>query len=296
MQIVSTEKFSVIEISNKTVVDTPANRAITGSNQTQQQNLPALQHFGVFLDVDEPYTRLLIQKAFQHPSRAPYFRITLGPGKGWESVPLPPHCNFQWSEYERVDWYNGVLLGYHGASSYCIRKGLSRKAQLAHFTRLHVCKYPDSILRGAIPQTVILDCWSVWDEVDNSTMNNNGTPSMTHQNGFADVVVNIGSTSKSGDCSANNRRERLDKCLSEAKKVMDAAEFEYQLGGSNDDESAAPVWILKGSTTNKGVGIYIVHLYEQVLDHCWAEPTIREWYVSKIGSVPESRLHFVFLR
>jgi hypothetical protein len=49
-----------------------------------------------------------------------------------------------------------VLAGKHGASSYCVRKGLSRKAQLAHFTRLYVCKNPDSLLKDAIPKTVIL--------------------------------------------------------------------------------------------------------------------------------------------
>jgi hypothetical protein len=261
MHIVATEKFSVIDIVLSTVIKATSTRV--GDHRSLPEPLV------IFLDIDEPYTRKLILNAFQHPSRASYFQITLGPGKGWDAVPLPSHCQFQWAEYERIDWHNGVLLGRHAASSYFIRKGLSRKAQLAHFTHRHVCKYPNSILRDAIPQTVILDTWSVWDD-DASSM-------MTHESGLADVVVNLGSTSRISDCS-KNQRARLEKCLSQAREVMSAAENEYHLCGS-DDETSAPVWILKGSTTNKGAGIYIVHLFEQVLDHCWTESTIREWFV-----------------
>lgn len=179
-----------------------------------------------------------------------------------DPVPLPSHCAFQWSEYERIDWHGGVLPGKHCASSYCIRKGISRKAQLAHYTHRHVCKNPESILIDAMPQTVVLDCWPVWED----------DAKMTNQGGLADVVVSIGSAG--GDSSTKNRRYRLDQCLAEAKTAMDAAEIEFETGVGG---TSAPIWILKGSTTNKGVGIYIVHLYEQVVDHCWSDSDIREW-------------------
>jgi tubulin---tyrosine ligase len=295
MRIVQTTKFFVIDCSySSTLNDGDATRKSGVSKEQRNEggkeratnayheSLPQAldstttqRRMGIFLDIDEPYTRDLIQKAFRHPTRAPYFHITLGPGVGFEPVPLPPHCQFQWSEYERIDWHNGVLPGRHGASSYCIRKGLSRKAQLAHYTHRHVCKYPNSILREAIPQTVVLDCWSVWDD------DIGGTPKMNHQSGLADVVVSIGSMAHSGDGSAVNRRVKLDTCLSEAKLMMNSAESTYQsrLAANNEGDEPAPVWILKGSTTNKGAGIYIVHLYEQVVDHCWSEPSIREWYV-----------------
>jgi hypothetical protein len=285
MQIISTDKFCVIEVSEISVNDDNGTIRVNQPTKHLQQehehnycltisplNL-TVQRMGIFLDIDEPYTRSLIERAFQHPSRAPYFHITLGPGVGWEPVQLPHHCQFQWSEYERIDWHNGVLHGRYGASSYCIRKGLSRKAQLAHYTHRHICKYPNSILRDAIPETVVLDCWSVWDD-DGYDMN---APSMHHQGGLANVVISNGSMAGNRDSTTINRRVRLDRCLSEARDAMTAAEAKYQASINTEDKASAPVWILKGSTTNKGAGIFIVHLYEQVVDHCWSESSIREW-------------------
>jgi hypothetical protein len=213
----------------------------------------------IFLDIDDPYTLKLIQKAFAHPSRARNFRITLGSGVGMDFVQLPAGCDFQWSEYERIDW-TAVLAGKHAASSYCIRKGLSRKAQLAHYTHRHVCKNPDSILRNAMPHTVVLDTWAVWEE------NGNGAA----KEGLADVLISLGSSGNNV-----NQRKILDQCLVGAKEAMEQAERVFEENA--DAETAAPVWILKGSTTNKGAGIFIVHLYEEVVDICWTESDIREW-------------------
>ena len=216
---------------------------------------------GIFLDIDEPYTRHLIERAFRHPLRSRYFRIILGPGIGTDPVAMPSNCDFQWSEYERIDWHGGVLTGKHCASSYCIRKGISRKAQLAHYTHRHICKNPESILKNAIPPTVVLDCWPVWDD----------DVQMTNQAGLADVVVSMGSLGRE---NVANKRARLDQCLAEAKNVMESAERNFENGIG---PRSAPVWILKGSTTNKGAGIFIVHHYEQVVDHCWSMSDIREW-------------------
>jgi hypothetical protein len=285
MRIVLTEKFCVLEESgvdadgvHPTVcVSQPTIQlrdAFCSSNiVARSSKLDQTQQMEIFLDIDEPYTRTLIERAFRHPSRAPHFRITLGPGVGWDPIPLPPHCQFQWSEYERIDWHNGVLPGRHGASSYCIRKGLSRKAQLAHYTHRHICKYPTSILRKAIPKTIVLDCWSVWDDKNCDTK----TSCMNHSGGLADVVISNGSMAGNGDFTDMNRRKRFDACLSEAKNAMNAAETKYQANVNTEHEESAPVWILKGSTTNKGAGIFIVHLYEQVVDYCWSESSIREW-------------------
>jgi hypothetical protein len=100
---------------------------------------------------------------------------------------------------------------------------------------------------------------------------------MTHQGGLADVVTAIGGGGQND--GSVNRRKYLDICLAEAKKAMEEAEEVFESG----KDASAPVWILKGSTVNKGVGIYIVHLYEEVVDHCWTESDIREWYVSHFG-------------
>lgn len=163
-----------------------------------------------------------------------------------EAVKMPDGCDFQWSEYERIDW-SAVLDGVHSASSYCIRKGLSRKAQLAYFTKRYVAKHPQSILCGAMPQTIIIDTWPVWEDTTQAT-----------REGLADYV-----TSRSFGI-APNRRTRLEDCLLEARKAMDTV-----------DNGA--VWILKGSTVNKGIGIYLVHVSEELVDICWTDSDIREW-------------------
>jgi hypothetical protein len=64
---------------------------------------------GIFLYVDDTYTRSIIHEAFLRYD-ASYFQIQFGPGIGMEPIPLPDHCHFQWSEYERIDW-DAVLAG-----------------------------------------------------------------------------------------------------------------------------------------------------------------------------------------
>jgi tubulin--tyrosine ligase len=221
----------------------------------------------IFVDIDEPYTRKQVQKAFL--KRSDIFLVTMGPGEGIDAVKVPGHCEFQWAEYERIDW-DAVLAGKHGASSYCIRKGLSRKAQLAYYTHRHVCKHPNSILSYCIPKTVILDTWSVWDD-------NAGT---TNHEGFADLVVSMGSPAITS--GTLNRRWRLDQSLIEAKRLMQCVNY----NGSQCDGDPFPIWILKGSTVNKGAGIFLIHFYEELVDICWSEPQIREWVLQQYITVP----------
>ena len=223
----TTAKFSVLSIES---ID----------NETARSN-KKFKH--IFLDIDEPYTRTMIHQALL----ARGFATTLGPGHGMDAIELPCECDFQWSEYERIDWQRLRVC----ASSFRIRKGLSRKAQLALYLNRHVAKNPTSVLKRAIPETVILDTWAVWD----------GSGSGGGGHGLADMVMGSGSSSSS--TSNINQRQILEQCLEAAKKLME----------SNGDAT----WILKGSTVNKGVGIYIVHVYEQVLDLLWSESDIREW-------------------
>jgi hypothetical protein len=231
------------------------------------------KQLSVFIDINEPYLQKLLTKAFQHPTRAPHFPITFGPGEGIDPIPLLPTegcCStdfFQWAEYERIDW-EAVLSGKHGASSYCIRKGLSRKAQLAYYTHRHICKHPDSILKHALPKTLILDTWAVWDD-DAQTQTQSGE-------GIADIIAFQGAkTSNNNSADSVNRRTKLDQCLKQAKEVMMQAEKEFCEESPDSDD--VPMWILKPSSINKGAGIEIIHIYEELVDLCWSEPDIREW-------------------
>lgn len=214
--------------------------ALTVSDDTVGCHPPNKNKKRIFLDIDEPYTRTIIHRCLEQKG----FSVTLGPGEGMDAVEMPSDCQFQWSEYERIDWQNPNVA----ASSYRIRKGLSRKAQFALYTSRYISKHPESLLKQAIPESFIIDTWSVWESSTDSS-----------RQGLADIVT-------SASCSGSNinQRERLEHCLETAKLTMDAG-----------DEDA--VWILKGSTVNKGAGIYIVHVYEQLLDICWSEPDIREW-------------------
>jgi tubulin--tyrosine ligase len=231
----------------------------------------------IFLDIDEPYTRTIIHQALI--SRG--FAVTLGPGHGMDAVRMPADCHFQWSEYERIDWMmmnddehddsnsNSSSNGRRtiAASSYRIRKGLSRKAQLALYTNRHVSKHPNSILKQAIPETVILDTWAAFET--------EGTSSTSACRGLADAVV--ASAATAGTINNINLRQRLEHCLQAGKELLQR---------HADDENDDAVWILKGSTVNKGVGIYIVHVPEQLVDICWSESNIREWVLQRYISSP----------
>ena len=235
--------------------------------QEHSKRSPSKKKLTIYLDINEEYTRRVITNAFR--TRVPNACIVYGTGEGDEEVPLPPHCDFQWSEYERIDW-SAVLAGKHGASSYCVRKGISRKAQLAHFTRHHVCKNPDSLLKDAIPKTVILDTWPVWEDNYNASAG-----------GLNDIL-----TGASCKTDGINRKEILEKCLQEAKLVMSEEEHRYEDRLKCNPKADAPIWILKPSTVNKGAGIEIVHLYEQLVDICWSECDIREWVLQRYIDPP----------
>ena len=52
--------------------------------------------------------------------------------------------------------------GHQIASSYCVRKGLIRKAHLAHNLRKWNAKFPGGRLAGAVPETLVM----VLDDID----------------------------------------------------------------------------------------------------------------------------------
>ena len=87
MRIITTQKFSVIDVNNIIPNDNVTSLCLSQLPQTQQQRPPdtisqqqqqqqhvpqqpltsLYQSMGIYLDIDEPYTRSVILKAFQHP-------------------------------------------------------------------------------------------------------------------------------------------------------------------------------------------------------------------------------------
>ena len=70
----------------------------------------------------------------------------------------------QFSDFESIDW-DPVLAGQSRASSYLVRKGLSRKAQFSIQLKKFTCKNKTSILHRAIPYTLVLDVWSAFEDM-----------------------------------------------------------------------------------------------------------------------------------
>ena len=52
--------------------------------------------------------------------------------------------------------YHACCAGKQATSSYCVRKGLIRKAHLAHNLKKWAAKHPESRLAAATPETYIL--------------------------------------------------------------------------------------------------------------------------------------------
>ncbi|TDH70658.1 hypothetical protein CCR75_001219 [Bremia lactucae] len=72
-------------------------------------------------------------------------------------------CMVQWDEYENLDWKN-ILAGKVVANAYCVRKGLSRKAQLSIYLSKYIVKHPESKLSKALPRTLVVETWEAYDE------------------------------------------------------------------------------------------------------------------------------------
>ena len=154
----------------------------------------------------------------------------------------------QIGDFENIRW-ESVLDGAQIASSYLVRKGLSRKAQLALQIKRFSSKNKDCILKKATPFTLILETWSAFEDMRVDF--GNGTFANFDTNMVMDVAL----------------RQRLEWCLEDVKLSMEDNHCDH--------------WILKPSVTNKGVDIAIIQNWESLLDAIEAVPDIREWVLQK---------------
>ena len=70
----------------------------------------------------------------------------------------------QVADFENIEW-EPVLEGKQAASSYLVRKGLSRKAQLALQIKRHISKHPNSLLKDTVPFSVIIETWDAFEDM-----------------------------------------------------------------------------------------------------------------------------------
>jgi hypothetical protein len=159
--------------------------------------------------------------------------------------------SIQISDFESIDW-DLVLKSKSGASSYLVRKGLSRKAQLSLQLRRYISKHALSELTKAIPYTIVLETWNAFDSMK-----------IDFCYGTSSVVF------EENEISLIPFRQRLDWCLEDAKNIVD------------DPINLNLYWILKPSVTNKGLDISICKVWEDVLDIIEKKQDIREWVLQK---------------
>lgn len=125
----------------------------------------------------------------------------------------------QIGDFENIEWEN-VMNGSQSASSYLVRKGLSRKAQLALQIKRYLSKHNTSILLKSTPYTIILETWNAFDELKMDF------------GGYTFVEF------ESNQVLTVSLKQRLEWCLEDVKITMDKEDVKH--------------WILKSSVTNKG--------------------------------------------
>lgn len=154
----------------------------------------------------------------------------------------------QIGDFENIEWEN-VMNSSQMASSYLVRKGLSRKAQLAMQIKRYLSKHRDSVLLTSTPYTLIIQTWEAFENMK--------------------VDFGGGSFASFDDTLAVNvsLKQRLEWCLDDVKQNMDSSDCKH--------------WILKSSVTNKGADIVIVKDWEGLLDSLNESPDIREWVLQK---------------
>ncbi|KAG2171369.1 hypothetical protein INT43_009030 [Umbelopsis isabellina] len=104
---------------------------------------------------DQPYTQELVKQSLNEHSR---FEWDIEDNVTDDSIPEGELIHLQWLEYELIDW--GVLAAKSTqtmSNSYCIRKGLIRKSQLAYNMTKYISKHPDTVLKTAIPETWLFE-------------------------------------------------------------------------------------------------------------------------------------------
>lgn len=217
-ELKATDRFQVVELRT--------------ASPSSAWNVP--QDVNILLNWNCPYTGAIIRAT---AGRRPWCKV-----KGQDCP-----TGIEVADFEHILWEE-VIAGKHSASSYLVRKGLSRKAQLSLQIRRFVAKHPQSVLCAAVPKTAIIETW----------------------NAFEDVKIDICGLSAAFDLPSMSRaplRERLHWALSELHSTHFAS----------DDRDPQQVYILKPSVTNKGADISLVRDWEQLLDALEAVPDQREW-------------------
>jgi tubulin---tyrosine ligase len=199
---------------------------------------PKAGTYNVDLDINCAYSAILIEETIR---RRPW--CTTGKQKN-------EMCKIQIKDFENIDW-EPVMKGACGASSYLVRKGLSRKAQLSLQIKRYCSKNPTSVLHKSSPYTVVIETWNAFEEMK------------------LDFGRGTFASFEDQSLSRAPLRQKLDWCLTYARSIVE------------EDSNKDVMWILKPSVTNKGIDISVVRDWDGVLTALESADHIREWVLQR---------------
>lgn len=159
----------------------------------------------------------------------------------------------QFSDFEEMEW-DKVMSGAQRASSYVVRKGLSRKAQFALQLKKFACKQPKSMLAKAAPFTINVETWGAFDDAVNFNFG-----------------VGVRADFDFPGLMQTDFRTRLEWALESVKEDFDNAKAKFNIN----------TWILKPSVANKGMDIFIIRSWNNLLDALESVPDMREWVLQR---------------
>lgn len=206
----------------------------------------------VLIDLNCPYTRDIVKAAVR---RRPWCSEveSLSDEDSLAGI-------IQISDFENILWER-VVQGKDRAASYLVRKGLSRKAQLSLQIRRFLSKHPTSLLRTAVPFTIILDTWNAFEEMK------------------IDFGGGLFASFDTSTTLVAPLRQRLSWSLEDAREAWEAHQ-------RHCDAEENLLWIIKPSVTNKGADISVVRSWDGVLDALERVPDIREWVLQRYIARP----------
>ena len=111
----------------------------------------------ILIGIDEAYTNEKILSCFKNRSE---YAVTIYDKTDVEQMKRKQNLfyDFYWLEYEELDFERLIEpSSRHLCNSYCIRKGLIRKAQLAFYLKKYLTKRPQSNLKKYLPDTYIFE-------------------------------------------------------------------------------------------------------------------------------------------
>lgn len=213
--------------------------------------MPGKDTCAVVLNYNCVYTETILRECL---ARRPWCTV-LGGVDDLQKLGKGNRVTLQFGDFENIEW-EPVMAGTHDASSYLVRKGLSRKAQLCLQLKRFLSKHPDSVLKQGFPTSLIIETWSAFEDI---------------RFDFGRGAIASFDTST---MPAMPLREKLNWCL------------DNQLEEFERPERIDWSWILKPSVTNKGTDISIVHDWEELLDALEETPDIREWVLQRYVERP----------